>query len=133
MLTIAKDMIKKYNIQLLGYDFMGYPFNIIDDLSYHHLVIPRCCCHFYGLREGQTEWNGAILNRKTAHPYLHIIEGKDEDVFFDITSEIRDMLIKGYLDLENIKYIDSILSSFEKEHCGKRYIKEKYTKRILHK
>lgn len=43
---------------------------------------------------------------------------------------------KGYLDIENLRYIDDILTSFEREYCGKRgkkgkiLIKEEYTKRV---
>lgn len=55
-------------------------------------------------------WNGIILCGKTSHPYLHLIE--------------------------NLRYIDDILTSFEREYCGKRgkkgkiLIKEEYTKRV---
>lgn len=131
MKEITKLMIKKYALMKLKYDFMGYMFQRSNQLSYHHLIIPR--------RSGgpMTFENGVILRQNTSHDYLHIIERVDNDMFLAITSEMIDENLKGYLDWENIKAIDDILNQFEKEHCGDRtkkgkpLIKEEYVMRPL--
>ena len=130
MREVTKLMINEFKIQQLGFDFMGYSLQKNDIYTFHHLIVPN--------RKGgpYERWNGAILCGKTSHPYLHVIEMYDYDRFTDISSEMIDMNIKGYLDTDNIQYIDDILTSFEREYSGKRtkkgkvLIKEEYIKRI---
>lgn len=137
MKEITKIMIKKYALNKLKYDFMGYQFKQTNQLSFHHLIIPKRLCAIKGLGRGYYEWNGAILRQDTAHDYLHAIERYNLDMFNAITSEMIDENLKGYLDIENLKAIDDILNQFEKEYCGLRtknnhlVIKEEYTKRII--
>ena len=127
MKSITNLMIDLYNLKKI--DFMGYQFSK-RNASYHHLIIPR--------RNGgkETIQNGAILNGQTSHPYLHIVEAKDYDMFLAITSEMIDENIKGHIDKENLRYIDDILCQFEREHSGdttkkgKLLIKEEYTRRF---
>ena len=139
MRKIHREMIQKYKIERLGFDFMGYSFESIPaELDLHHLLVPKCECSKLGYGKGFKKWNVAVLNRLTSHPYLHIIGVIDPDRFDAITSEMIDMKVKGFLDIQNILYIDSILNSFEKEHCGRwengvPVVKEKYTRRLLHK
>ena len=130
MLHITKLMIEKYNITDM--DFMGYYVDK-DTANYHHLIIPR--------RNGgvKTVSNGAILNKDTSHPYLHIVEVRDYEIFYDITREMIKENLSGKIELENVKRIDDMLRNFEKEHCGdlnfngEEVIKEEYTKRLLKK
>lgn len=132
MREITRDMVKMYNIKKLKYDFMGYTFANINDLSFHHLIIPKRECKSAGLGEGYIQWNGAILNQETSHDYLHIIERTDREIFLAIT----DCLVRenklGQLSLEELKKIRELLLYFEKEHDldenrqGKRLIKTKY-------
>lgn len=137
MKEITKQMIKNFKIMKLGMDFMGYEVKKKESLSFHHLIIPHRDCKLYGLGEGYLYWNGAILNQLTSHDYLHLIERIDYDIFLAITSEMIDENVKGYLDMENIRYIDDCLTFFEREHCsdrnkkGKILIKEEYTKRMM--
>ena len=137
MREITKIMIKKYTLMKLKYDFMGYQFNQPSQLSFHHLIIPHRLCKKKGLGDGYYEWNGAILRQNTSHDYLHTIEQYDYDMFMAITSEMIDENIKGYLDIKNIKAIDEILCSFEREYCsayskkGYPLIKEEYTRRLI--
>ena len=107
MKPITDLMIQKFN--LTDRDFMGYRFTH-NTASFHHLIIPK------RLNGPETIQNGAILNSKTSHPYLHIIESVDQDMFYFITSEMIDMNIKGYLDLDNLRRIDDVLRQFESEH-----------------
>lgn len=129
MKEITRLMINEYKIKQLGYDFMGYCLQKKDIYTFHHLIIPN--------RKGgkMEKWNGAILCGQTSHPYLHLIECKEPDMFYFITSEMIDMNIKGYLDIDNLRRIHNLLDTFEREYSGKRtskgkiLIKEEYTKR----
>lgn len=122
-------MIKEFNIKKLGYDFMGYSLQKNDIYTFHHLIIPN--------REGGliTRDNGAVLCGNTSHPYLHLIEYIDEEIFYRITSEMIDQNIKGKLDIDNLRRIRGLLEYFEREHStdrgkkGKLLIKEEYYKR----
>lgn len=129
MKQVTQLMIREFKIKQLGYDFMGFKLQKNDIYTFHHLILPA--------REGgkETRENGAILCGKTSHPYLHLIEAKDYDIFCYITSEMIDMNILGRLDEHNLKNIDELLTQFEKEHYndkgkkGKRLIKEEYLRR----
>lgn len=52
MREITKEMIKLYGIKKLDYDFMGYTFRNINELSFHHLIVPHRDCKREGLGEG---------------------------------------------------------------------------------
>lgn len=136
MKELTQKMIRDFKIKELGYDMMGYSPMVGDFCEFHHLLIPRRMCKEYGLGEGYVRWNGALLF-STPHEYLHLIEAKDLDIFFAITSEMLDMNIKGYLDTKNIRYIDDCLCEFEKEHSGdttnkgKPLIKDEYLQRNI--
>ena len=131
MKQIMKDMIKIYKIKELGHDFAGYELQKGDIYTYHHNIIAK--------RNGgpETIWNGAVLCGKTIHPYLHLIECKDPEIFYLITSEMIDENLKGYLDTQNLLAIDDLLTYFEREHCSDRtnkgvpIIKEQYTRRLV--
>jgi hypothetical protein len=131
MKEVTKLMINEFKIKQLGYDFMGYTLQKNDIYTFHHLIIPN--------RNGgpYARWNGAILCGNTSHPYLHLIESVDYDMFAYISSEMIDINIKGYIDMENIRNINDVLLQFEREHCGERnkkgriLIKEEYTRRLL--
>lgn len=116
MKEITKIMINDFKIMKFGYDFLGYKVNRKQDLSYHHLIIPRRHCKEAGLGEGYLYWNGAILRQNTSHDYLHIIEKIDPDIFYELTSEMIDENIKGRLDIDNLKRIQDLLLYFEREH-----------------
>ena len=116
MREVTKIMINDFKIMKLGMDFMGYHVNRKQDLSYHHLIIPRRHCKEAGLGEGYLYWNGAILRQNTSHDYLHLIENIDPDIFYELTSEMIDENIKGRLDIDNLKRIHDLLLYFEREH-----------------
>ena len=44
MREITREMIKEYRLMKLGYDFMGYEIKNKQDLSFHHLIVPRRNC-----------------------------------------------------------------------------------------
>lgn len=129
-------MFNTYKLAKLGHDFMGFSFKRPEEISFHHLIVAKRHCAEMGLGNGEYVWNGSLLVRNTGHDYAHIIERIDPDAFYALTSEMVDMNVKGYLDPENLRYIDDILCSFEREHCGERtkkgkmLIKEEYTRRV---
>lgn len=135
MRDVTKLMVKDFKIMSLGYDFMGYNARNKEMLSFHHLIVPRTDCRIIGLDEGYYYWNGVILVKNTSHDYLHLIESKDLDMFFAITSEMIDMKASGRLETHNLRKINDVLCQFEKEYDtktdkkGRVLIKERYYKR----
>lgn len=128
MIYITKVMMEKFNITDL--DFMGYSLKM-DNASYHHLVIPR-------RNNGcKSLLNGAVLNKETSHPYLHLIEKNDYELFYLITKVMINEVRLGRLDEKYLKQIDDYLNVFEKEHSGdcttlgNPLIKEEYVNRLI--
>lgn len=113
-------MIKDYRIKHV--DFMGYKKSNKDYFSFHHLIIPA--------RNGgkYVDWNGAILCAHTSHPYIHVVENFDKELFDYITKLMIDEKALGRLDLKTLKKIDMVLKGFEQEYQGKCY---KSKKRII--
>ncbi len=72
MKEVTKLLINDFKIKQLNYDFMGYSLQKGDIYTFHHFLIAN--------RENgpYAYWNGVILCGKTSHPYLHLIENKDE-------------------------------------------------------
>lgn len=127
MLHITKVMIAAFNITDI--DFMGYSVDK-DSANFHHLIIPK---RNHGIKSIN---NGAILNKDTSHPYLHIIETKDYDIFYKITKEMMEENRQRKLSYESFKKINELLLQFEREHSGERnfngeeLIREEYVKRL---
>lgn len=129
MKQVTKLMIREFKIKELGFDFMGYKLQKNDIYTFHHLIIPA--------RQGGkiVRENGSVLCGASSHPYLHLIESKNYDMFCYITSEMIDMNIKGYLDVENIRRIHDVLNQFEIEysatttHKKKALLKSEYLRR----
>ena len=123
MREITRLIMNEYHIKKM--DFMGYKLNK-NEASYHHLIIPK------RLGGEDSVDNGAVLNGRTSHPYLHIIENVCIGMFWDITDLIIEEKEVGRLDDDCLKKIDYILSCFEKENYnlrtskGKVLIKEEY-------
>ena len=130
--AVTKELMKKYNLKKIGLDFCGYTIDNINNISYHHLILPS------SIKGKRTFDNGVILmqgqgyNDSNSHDYLHLIEHIEPDIFYLITSEMLDQKIKGRLDIENLKKIHSLLSYFESKHIhdkgkkGKKLIKQQY-------
>lgn len=125
MKSITNEMIKEFNMKKLSYDFMGYNFKNTNDLSFHHLIVARKNCNNCNLGDGYYKWNGAILVQNTSHDYLHLIEKKDKEIFYKITSEMIDENLKGKIDVYNLKKIRDLLIYFEKEYENKKNNKGK--------
>lgn len=125
MRPITRDMIHIYNIKKLGYDFMGYTFRRTEELSFHHLIVPKRDCKKQGLGEGYLWWNGAILNQDSSHDYLHFIERTDREIFLLITNLMVEENQNMKLDIDTLKKIRDLLLYFEKEHKDDRGNKNK--------
>lgn len=132
MRPVTTEMIKEFEIKKLGYDFMGYTFENINQLSFHHLVVPKRNCKAEGLGDGYIFWNGAILRQNTAHDYLHTIERIDRELFLRITKYMIEENNNRKIDIDNLKRIREILLMFEdkykdgKNSNGKPLIKRKF-------
>ncbi len=128
MLNITKVMIDKFNIT--DFDFMGYSLSM-ENASFHHLVIPKRNNGYRLLI------NGAILNKDSSHPYLHLVEEKDYELFYFITKAMINEVRMGRIDETILRQIDDYLKVFEREHCGDRcangtpLIKEEFVKRLV--
>lgn len=137
MKKITKILYKKYALNKLKYDFMGCLFERPEQLSFHHLILSHQECRTLQIGNGKWEWNGTLLVQRNSHEYLHKIQLYDEDMFYAITSEMFDEIIKGHLDIKNLIAINDILECFEREYCsarnakGQPIIREKYIKQRL--
>lgn len=135
MKQVTKLLINDFKIKELGYDFMGYSLQRYDSYTFHHLIISRQYCKKYGLGKGYWYGNGVILCGETSHPYLHLIESIEPELFLFITSEMLDMKVKGFIDKSNLIAIHQILDYFEYLHLedkndkGKYLIKEQFINR----
>lgn len=124
MKELTKLMIKEFELNKLGYDFMGFLQSKKDIYTFHHIKAKREGGLF--IRD-----NGAILFT-TPHEYLHKIEEYEKPLYLYIQQELKDMNKKGYLDIYNLKRIHDILEYFEYNHeedytkKGKRLIKDTY-------
>ena len=127
MSCIVSEMRDLYRLR--GYDFMGYTYNSIKDLSFHH--IQKAC-------EGgqKTIDNGSLLNKNTSHPYLHIIECKELSMYLMINSILLDINRQQAPPTKmQLIMIRDILLEFEDKYrnatnsAGKRLIKKPYIER----
>lgn len=137
MRKVTREMIKDYDLKKKGYDFMGYTFDTINELSFHHLIVPKRESRKKGIGEGYIKWNGALLNQDTSHPYLHTIERIDRELFLEITKEMIEENLKGEINIENLKRIREMLLWFEAHYDdmytshGIKVIKPEYKEKRL--
>ena len=112
-------------------DFMGYHITK-DNANLHHLIIPK--------RLGGTKslLNCIALCEDSSHPYSHIVEAKNYEMFYKITKLLIKEKELGRVDEGCLRKIDDILTCFERENSGatnfigEPLIKEEYTKRMIH-
>ena len=132
MRGITKLMVNDFNLKKLGYDFAGFHFNRTNELSFHHLIVPHKDSKSFGIGEGYVYWNGAILVQNTSHDYLHLIERINRPMFLAITDELVKENKQGYIDIDNIRRIHSIMEEFEDKYGdirgkkGKLLVKREY-------
>lgn len=127
MRAITAEMIDTFDIKKLGYDFMGYTFNNLKELSFHHLIVPKRDCKKQGLGEGYFFENGAILKQATSHDYLHFIERVEREYFLRITKYMIEENQNKKIDIDNLKRIREILLTFEQRYDKEpQFIKKKF-------
>ena len=132
MKQVTHEMIEIFRINKLKYDFMGYTFKRTNELSFHHLIVPKRECKAQGLGDGYLFWNGAILKQDTSHDYLHIIERIDRKRFEKITEILIYENQMKKLDKESLIRIRELLLGFEERYKyeetkgGRRLIKSQY-------
>ena len=113
------------------YDFMGYTFRTIDDLSFHHIEKKSDG----GLK---TIDNGALLTKDLAHPYLHLIEDREFDMYVYINNILREINSQhSQPTYAQLKAVREVLLEFERRHYhdrnshGEYLIKQKYIDRRI--
>lgn len=120
-------MLKIY-VPYSGLDWMNYRLTR-EDISYHHIKKKV---------DGgkKTIENGAILQKNTSHPYLHLIETIDIDTYLQLNEILKDInMQKHEPTLMQRGIVEDILLTFEKEHRwdkdrdGMLLIRAKYLKR----
>jgi hypothetical protein len=117
MKPVTRELIYLYHPREI--DWMGYELRSITDLTYHHIVKKE---HGGKL----TLDNGALLRGDTAHEYLHIIEGKDLDMYIYINNLLKTINTQGYNPTKRqLLAVRAILEQFEREHCSDRTSKGK--------
>lgn len=131
MSRLRERLYKEYNLEQLGYDFLGYTFDSKKELSTHH-ILPRHS-------GGQTKKNNlCVLNRYTSHNYIHLIEDYDKKVFLQISSHLLKQVNLGKIDIDEIRQIIDLLEFFEfkyrdeESRNGEKLIKPEFKeKRII--
>lgn len=119
MKQVTELMIRQFKIKEIGVDFMGYKLQKNEIYTFHHLIVPKKDGGPYDF------WNGAILCGESSHPYLHLIECKDREIFERITKEMIEENLKGRIDAENLRRINDLLCCFEREHINDRGKKQR--------
>lgn len=130
MSRLREKIYKEFNIEQLGYDFLGYTFESKKELSTHH-ILPRHS-------GGQTKKNNlCVLNRFTSHNYIHLIEDFDYKTFLQISRCLAEQVKLGNISIGELNTINDILCTFEYQYRdaeakhGGILIKPEYKKRIL--
>lgn len=131
MSRLREKLYKEYNLEQLGYDFLGYTFDSKKELSTHH-ILPR---HLGGKTKKD---NLCVLNRFTSHNYIHLIEDTDYKVFLELSKYLLEEVKKGEISREQLLRIEDALQFFEykyrneEDRHGERLIKPEYkSKRII--
>ena len=101
-------------------DWMGYRINKGDSLSFHQVVKKE--------HHGKYEMdNGALLNCNSSHPYLHLIENKDLELYIYLNNLLKNINSqREFPSKQQLLAIDAILRQFEREHCSDRNNKGKF-------
>ena len=131
MSRLRENIYRNFNLEQLGYDFLGYEFDSKKELSTHH-ILPR---HSGGKTKKD---NLCVLNRYTSHNYIHLIEDTDYKVFLEISKYLLEEVKKGEISREQLLRINDALQFFEfkfrdeEDRHGERLIKPEYkSKRII--
>lgn len=107
-------MVNDYGLKKLHADMLGYKVVRNNDYSFHHLIIPHRDCGRQRIpHEGYVDWNGAILSSRTSHPYIHVIERFDREMFEYITNQLVEINKQGYVDREHLLRVYDMMYDFE--------------------
>ena len=124
--NIKNIMINMYN--MLNMDWLGYTLEKNDIFTFHHITKKE--------HGGKMEINNGAILTNVSHPYLHIIENKDFDMYTYLNKLLKTINEQGYMPSEmQLLIIDNVLRQFEREHCsdytkkGKLLIKDEYVSR----
>lgn len=129
MRKITKLMINIWKMENI--DWLGYVLEKDDYFSFHHIKKKQ--------DGGKIKIdNGAILCGKSSHPYIHLIESRDIEMYVYLNNLLKNINSQRTMpNKQQLLAINSILKQFEREHCsdknkyGELLIKEKYVRRLI--
>lgn len=129
MKQVTKLMVNEY--KMTNIDWMGYTLIKGDEYDFHHIRKKS--------KGGKLNpSNGAILVSGVSHPYIHVIEFKDPEMFRYLNRILKCINEQKHMSTERqLKMIDLVLASFEREYIGKTFnsgkpvIKELYIDRRI--
>ncbi len=104
-------VVNQLALKRLGYDMMGYIILEGDQLSFHH-IIPTSS------GGPDTAANCSPLSMNISHPYIHVVERYDIQLFRDISYELMRIKERGYVDIDGLLAIDQMLTYFEGRFDG---------------
>ena len=130
MKSITITMVNIYGMKKV--DWLGYELQKDDMFTYHHNITKK--------ENGGNESirNGAVLCGKTSHPYIHLIEYLDFDIYMYLTKLLTEVnnqrtmpTDKQFILMHNaLKYFESE-HKYDRSKKGKILIKEEYKKRVI--
>lgn len=128
MTKLKNKLYEKFNLENLHYDFMGYEFDSIKDLTYHHIQPKNLA--------GKTTFENGALLIKTSHGYIHTIESFEFKLFIELSQELKNEHIDG-ITKEHLLAIRQMLEYFESKYDGQYtrkglpIIKEEFIRRRI--
>lgn len=130
MKNITITMVNIWKMQDI--DWLGYKLQKGDMFTYHHNLVKKEDGGNMSIK------NGAILCGKTSHPYIHLIEHLDLEVYIYLTQLLKEINLQRQMPNDKqLLAIFEALEYFESKHSndtnkkGKILIKEEYKRRII--
>lgn len=114
MTKLKNKLYENFELYKIGCDFMGYDFDSIKDLTYHHIQPKNL--------DGKTTFDNGALLIKTSHNYIHIIESYEFRLFIELSQELKNEHKDG-ITKEHLLAIRQMLEYFEYKY-GNQYTKK---------
>lgn len=107
MSKLKNRLYNDFELEKLGFDFMGYIFKFKKELTYHHIQPKNY--------DGKTTYDNGALLIGTSHNYIHTIESYDFKLFIELSQILKDEHRCRKITKEHLEEIRGILEFFEKK------------------
>lgn len=107
MSKLKDRLYNDFELEKLGFDFMGYIFKFKKELTYHHIQPKNY--------DGKTTYDNGALLIGTSHNYIHTIESYDFKLFIELSQILKDEHRCKKITKEHLEEIRGILEFFEKK------------------